>query len=149
MIIRLKQFRRLELRHVASSNWIEHIIKAVIPCNACIVRMLLGPLIYCHVTSQHHINILVQQDVTHHQSMPTHQLMPHHQSTPRYRSTSCHQTVYVNSVVNSTMYNIVHMNSIVHVNNAIYPFMLLLGFLIVLSPKLLFVLLSDHSFIMK
>ena len=60
MAIRLKQFGRLGLRHVASSDWIEHIIRAVIKYNACIVRMFFGPLTYCHITGQLYIIILVQ-----------------------------------------------------------------------------------------
>ncbi|GAY57749.1 hypothetical protein CUMW_181820 [Citrus unshiu] len=69
--------------------------------------------------------------------------MPHHQSMPRHRS------IYMNSVVNSNVDSTVYVNSIVHVNNAIFPFMLLLRFSTVLSLKLMSVLLSDLSFIVK
>ncbi|GAY61826.1 hypothetical protein CUMW_213030 [Citrus unshiu] len=54
-----------------------------------------------------------------------------------------HCSVYVNNVVNS------NMDSTVHVNSAIFPFMLLLRFSAVLSSKVMFVLLSDLSFIVK
>ncbi|GAY59950.1 hypothetical protein CUMW_198370 [Citrus unshiu] len=63
--------------------------------------------------------------------------MPPHRSMPR------HHFVCVNSVVNS------NMDSIVHVNSAIFPFILLLRFSIVLSSKVMFVLPSDLSFIVK
>ncbi|GAY61176.1 hypothetical protein CUMW_207800 [Citrus unshiu] len=63
--------------------------------------------------------------------------MPHHRSMPR------HQSVYVISVVNS------NVDSTVHVNNAIFPFMLLLRFSTVLSLKVMSVLPSDLSFIVK
>ncbi|GAY63615.1 hypothetical protein CUMW_227040 [Citrus unshiu] len=69
--------------------------------------------------------------------------MPHHRSVPRHRS------VYVNSVVNSNVNSTVYWNSIVHVNSAIFPFMLLLRFSTVLSSKIMSVLLSDLSFIVK
>ncbi|GAY68016.1 hypothetical protein CUMW_260860 [Citrus unshiu] len=69
--------------------------------------------------------------------------MPHHRSMPHYRS------VYVNSVGNSNMDNTVHMNSTVHVNNDIFPLILLLRFSTVLSSKVMSVLLSDLSFIVK
>ncbi|GAY56110.1 hypothetical protein CUMW_169320 [Citrus unshiu] len=60
-----------------------------------------------------------------------------------------HRSVYVNSIVNNNMDNTVHVNSIVHVNNSIFSFMLLLRFLTVLSSKVMSVLLSDLSFIVK
>ncbi|GAY32012.1 hypothetical protein CUMW_273120 [Citrus unshiu] len=63
--------------------------------------------------------------------------MPHHRSMP------CYHSVYVNNVVNS------NMDSTVHVNNVIFPFMLFLGFSTVLSSKVMSVLLSDLSFIVK
>ncbi|GAY55370.1 hypothetical protein CUMW_163760 [Citrus unshiu] len=63
--------------------------------------------------------------------------MPHHQSMSRHRS------VYVNSVMNS------NVDNIVHVNNTIFCFMLLQRFLTVLSSKVMSVLLSDLSFIVK
>ncbi|GAY69061.1 hypothetical protein CUMW_269090 [Citrus unshiu] len=63
--------------------------------------------------------------------------MPHHWSMPHHRS------VYVNSVVNS------NVDSTVHVNNAIFPFMLLLRFSTILSSKVMSVLPSDLSFIVK
>ncbi|GAY68956.1 hypothetical protein CUMW_268210 [Citrus unshiu] len=63
--------------------------------------------------------------------------MPHH------RSISRHRFVCVNSVVNSIM------DSIVHVNNDIFPFILLLRFSTVLSSKVMSVLPSDFSFIVK
>ncbi|GAY33686.1 hypothetical protein CUMW_276000 [Citrus unshiu] len=72
-----------------------------------------------------------------------HQSMPHHQSMSRHRS------VYVNSVVNSNVDNTIHLNSTVHVNNDIFPFMLLLRFSTVLSLKVMYVLPSDFSFIVK
>ncbi|GAY63693.1 hypothetical protein CUMW_227700 [Citrus unshiu] len=72
-----------------------------------------------------------------------HQSIPHHQSMPRHRS------VYVNSVMNSNVDNTVHVNSTVHVNNDIFPFMLLPRFSTVLSSKVMFVLPSDLSFIVK
>ena len=62
MAIGLKQFERLGLRHVASSDWIEHIIRAVISCNACIVRTFFGPQTYLHVIGQLYIITLVQED---------------------------------------------------------------------------------------
>ncbi|GAY68448.1 hypothetical protein CUMW_264190 [Citrus unshiu] len=63
--------------------------------------------------------------------------MLHHRSMPH------HQFVYVNSVVNS------NVDSTVHVNSAIFPFMLLLRFSTILSSKVMPVLLSNLSFIMK
>ncbi|GAY68764.1 hypothetical protein CUMW_266740 [Citrus unshiu] len=69
--------------------------------------------------------------------------MPYRPSMPHHRS------VCVNSVVNSNMDNAVHGNSTVHVNSAIFSFMLLLGFSTVLSSKVMSVLLSDLSFIVK
>ncbi|GAY63766.1 hypothetical protein CUMW_228250 [Citrus unshiu] len=63
--------------------------------------------------------------------------MPHHRSMPRHRS------VCVNSVVNSNMDNIVHVSS------AIFPFILLVRFSTILSLKVMSVLLSDLSFIVK
>ncbi|GAY47942.1 hypothetical protein CUMW_108220 [Citrus unshiu] len=54
-----------------------------------------------------------------------------------------HRSVYVNSVVNS------NVDSTIHVNSVIFPFMLLLRFLTVLSSKVMFVLPSNLSFIMK
>ncbi|GAY61532.1 hypothetical protein CUMW_210670 [Citrus unshiu] len=69
--------------------------------------------------------------------------MSHHRSMPRHRS------VYVNSVVNSNVDNTVHVNSTVHVNNDIFPFMLLLRFSTVLSLKVMSVLPSDFSFIVR
>ncbi|GAY66569.1 hypothetical protein CUMW_249770 [Citrus unshiu] len=69
--------------------------------------------------------------------------MPHHRSMPRHRS------VYVNSVMNSNVDSTIHMNSIVHVNSTIFPLMLLLRFLTVLSSKVMSVLPSDLSFIVK
>ena len=89
--------------------------------------------------------------MTHHWSTPTHQSTPLKQSMPHYSSNRMlshhrlvphHQSIYVNSVVNSTV-------NIVYVNSVVYPFMLLLRFLIVLSSKLLSVLLSDFSFLVK
>ncbi|GAY51744.1 hypothetical protein CUMW_136590 [Citrus unshiu] len=69
--------------------------------------------------------------------------MPHHRSMPR------HRFVYVNSVVNSNIDSTVHVNSTIHVNSDIFPFMLLLRFSTVLSSKVMSVLPSDLSFIMK
>ncbi|GAY65214.1 hypothetical protein CUMW_239450 [Citrus unshiu] len=69
--------------------------------------------------------------------MTPYQSMPHHRSIPR------HQSVYVNSVVNSNVDNTVHMNS------DIFPFMLPLRFPTVLSSKVISVLQSDFSFIVK
>ncbi|GAY65369.1 hypothetical protein CUMW_240550 [Citrus unshiu] len=69
--------------------------------------------------------------------MTPHQSMPHHRSMPRHRS------VYVNSVVNSNVDNTIHVNS------DIFPFMLLLRFSTVLSSKVMSVLPSDFSFIVK
>ncbi|GAY57700.1 hypothetical protein CUMW_181420 [Citrus unshiu] len=63
--------------------------------------------------------------------------MPHHRSMP------CHRYVYVNSIMNS------NVDSTVHVNSVIFPFMLLLRFSTVLSSKVMSVLPSDLSFIMK
>ncbi|GAY63056.1 hypothetical protein CUMW_222540 [Citrus unshiu] len=63
--------------------------------------------------------------------------MPHHRSMTRHRS------IYVNSVVNS------NVDSTVHVNSVIFSFMLLLRFSTVLSLKVMSVLPSDLSFIMK
>ncbi|GAY56058.1 hypothetical protein CUMW_168900 [Citrus unshiu] len=83
------------------------------------------------------IRILSNRIVTLHQSMPHHRSMP------------LHHSVYVNSVVNSNMDNTVHVNSTVHVNNDIFPFMLLLRCSTVLSSKVMSVLLSDLSFIVK
>ncbi|GAY63991.1 hypothetical protein CUMW_230070 [Citrus unshiu] len=76
-------------------------------------------------------HVISQQIVTPHQSMP------HHQSMPPHRS------VYVNSVVNS------NVDSTVHVNSAIFSFMLLLRFSTVLNSKVMSVLPSDLSFIVK
>ena len=124
MTIRLKQFEHLGLRHLASTDWIEHIIKAVIPC-ICMYRT--------HVFRS--TNIL-----PHKQSMPHHssnRMLPRHRLVPRQR------TVYVNSVMNSII------NSIVHVNNVIYHFLLLLRFLAVLSSELLSVFRYDLSYIVK
>ncbi|GAY64769.1 hypothetical protein CUMW_236000 [Citrus unshiu] len=83
------------------------------------------------------IRIFSNGIITPHQSMPHHRLMPRHRS------------VYVNSVVNSNVDNIVHINSTVHVNSDIFPFMLLLRFSTVLSSKVMSVLLSELSFIIK
>ncbi|GAY67134.1 hypothetical protein CUMW_254140 [Citrus unshiu] len=69
--------------------------------------------------------------------------MPHHRSMSRHRS------VYVNSVVNSNVDNTIHVNSTVHVNSDIFPFMLFLRFSTVLSSKVMSVLSSDFSFIVK
>ncbi|GAY61623.1 hypothetical protein CUMW_211440 [Citrus unshiu] len=69
--------------------------------------------------------------------------MLHHRAMPRHRS------VYVNSVMNSNVDSTVHVNSTVHVKNAIFPFMLLLRFSTVLSSKVMSVLPSDLSFIVK
>ncbi|GAY68826.1 hypothetical protein CUMW_267220 [Citrus unshiu] len=63
-----------------------------------------------------------------------------HWSMPR------HRFVYVNSIVNSNVDNTVDVNSTVH---AIFSFMLLLRFSTVLSSKVMFVLSSDLSFIVK
>ena len=134
MTIVLKQFRRLGLWHVTSSDWIEHIIRVIIPY-ICMYRT--------HVFWSTNI-------------------LPHHRSTSYqyfspigswYIIGQCHiigqrhissqiqhyRTVYVNNIMNST----------VHVNNVVYLFMLLLKFLTVLNSKLLFDLLSDLSFIVK
>ncbi|GAY61166.1 hypothetical protein CUMW_207700 [Citrus unshiu] len=59
-----------------------------------------------------------------------------------------HRSVYV-SVVNSNVDNTVHVNSTVYVNNVIFPFILLLKFSTVLSSKVISVLLSELSFIIK
>ncbi|GAY52688.1 hypothetical protein CUMW_143810 [Citrus unshiu] len=69
--------------------------------------------------------------------------MPHHWSMPRHRS------VYVSSVVNSNVDSTVHVNSIIHVNSVIFLFMLLLRFSTILSSKVMSVLPSDLSFIVK
>ncbi|GAY67652.1 hypothetical protein CUMW_258300 [Citrus unshiu] len=69
--------------------------------------------------------------------------MQHHQLMPRHRS------VYVNNVMNSKVDNTVHVNSTVHVKSAIFPFMLLLRFSTVLSSKVMSILPSDLSFIVK
>ncbi|GAY64962.1 hypothetical protein CUMW_237600 [Citrus unshiu] len=69
--------------------------------------------------------------------------MSHHRSMPLYRS------VYVNSVVNSNVDNTIHVNRTVHVNNVIFPFMLILRFSTILSSKVMSVLLSELSFIVK
>ncbi|GAY33684.1 hypothetical protein CUMW_275990 [Citrus unshiu] len=58
-------------------------------------------------------------------------------------------SVYVNSIVNSNVYSTVHVNNTVHVNSAIFPFMLRLRFSTVLSSKVMSVLPSDLSFILK
>ncbi|GAY55724.1 hypothetical protein CUMW_166360 [Citrus unshiu] len=63
--------------------------------------------------------------------------MPHHRSMPH------HHSVCVNSVVNS------NVDNTVHVNIAIFPFILLLRFSTVLSSKVMSVLLSEISFIVK
>ncbi|GAY54587.1 hypothetical protein CUMW_157840 [Citrus unshiu] len=60
-----------------------------------------------------------------------------------------HRSVCVNSVVNSNIDNTVHVNSTVHVNNDIFPFILLLRFSTVMSSKVMSVLPSDFSFIVK
>ncbi|GAY62422.1 hypothetical protein CUMW_217660 [Citrus unshiu] len=73
--------------------------------------------------------------------------MPHHQSMPRHRSVYVNSVV--NSVVNSNVDSTVHVNNTVHMNNAIFPFMLLLRFSTVLSLKVMSVLPSDLSFIVK
>ncbi|GAY68172.1 hypothetical protein CUMW_262050 [Citrus unshiu] len=80
--------------------------------------------------------------VAHHQSTSNGIVTPH-QSMPRHRSMPHHRSVYVNSVVNS------NVDSTVHVNNVIFPFMLLLWFSTVLSSKVMSVLLSELSFIVK
>ncbi|GAY45109.1 hypothetical protein CUMW_087010 [Citrus unshiu] len=72
-----------------------------------------------------------------------HQSMPHHWSMPRHRS------VCVNSVVNNIMDNTVHVNSAVHVNIIIFSFILLLRFSTILSSKVMSVLPSNLSFIVK
>ncbi|GAY44816.1 hypothetical protein CUMW_084750 [Citrus unshiu] len=69
--------------------------------------------------------------------MTPHQLMLHHRSMPRHRS------IYINSVVNSNVGNTVHMNS------DIFSFILLLRFSTVLSSKVMSVLPSNLSFIVK
>ncbi|GAY62178.1 hypothetical protein CUMW_215720 [Citrus unshiu] len=69
--------------------------------------------------------------------------MPHRRSMPH------HHPIYVNSVLNSNMDSTVYVNSIVHLNNDIFPFMLFLRFSTVLNSKVMFVLLSDLSFIVK
>ena len=69
--------------------------------------------------------------------MIPHQSMSHHRSMPHHRS------VYVNSVMNS------NMDNTVHVNGDIFSFMLLLRFSTVLSSKMMYVLLSGLSFIVK
>ncbi|GAY62514.1 hypothetical protein CUMW_218400 [Citrus unshiu] len=75
--------------------------------------------------------------------MTPHQLMSHH------RSMLCHRSVYVNSVMNSNVDSTVHVNSTVHMNNDIFPFMFFLRFSIVMSSKVMSVLPSDFSFIVK
>ncbi|GAY66858.1 hypothetical protein CUMW_252170 [Citrus unshiu] len=61
----------------------------------------------------------------------------------------CHRSVYVNSVMNSNIDSTVHVNSITHVNSIIFPFMVLLRFSTVLSSKVMSILLSNLSFIVK
>ena len=61
----------------------------------------------------------------------------------------CHRSVGVNNVVNSNIDSIVRVNSVVYVNSDIFPFMLLLQFSTVLSSKVMSVLPSDLSFIVK
>ncbi|GAY55158.1 hypothetical protein CUMW_162250 [Citrus unshiu] len=62
---------------------------------------------------------------------------------------SRHRSVCVNSVMNSVIDSIINVNSDVHVNNDIFPFMLLLRFSTVLSLKVMSVLPSNFSFIVK
>ncbi|GAY63208.1 hypothetical protein CUMW_223740 [Citrus unshiu] len=68
---------------------------------------------------------------------------------PQHRLMTRHQSVYVNSVMNSNIDSTVYVNSTVHVNSTIFPFMLLLRFSTVLSLKVMSVLPSDLSFIVK
>ncbi|GAY56793.1 hypothetical protein CUMW_174560 [Citrus unshiu] len=67
--------------------------------------------------------------------------MPHHWSM------SHHHSVCVNCVVNIVVNSV--MDSIVHVNSDIFPFMILLTFSTVLSSKVMSVLPSNFSFIVK
>ncbi|GAY54585.1 hypothetical protein CUMW_157820, partial [Citrus unshiu] len=83
------------------------------------------------------IRILVQQD------HDTSSVIPHLRSMPHHRS------VYMNSVVNRNIDSTVHVNSTVHVSSVIFPFMLLLRFSTVLSSKVMSVLPSYLSFIVK
>ena len=86
---------------------------------------------------QQYIRILVQQD------RDTSSV----NATSSVKATS--SSVYVNSAVNSNIYSTVYVNSIVHVNSAIFPFMPLLRFSTVLNSKVMSVLPSDLSFIVK
>ena len=113
----------------------------IILCDACTVREIFRPLICFHVT----INSI--QEFQSNRIVTPHQSMPHHRSMPRHRSVYVNSVV--NSVVNSNIDSTVPVNSSVYVNSAIFPFILLLRFSTVLSSKVMSVLPSDLSFIVK
>ena len=156
---------RSGLRHMASSDWIKHIISAVIMriCMYCTHVFGSTNILPSHRSTPHNFFSLIGSwhIIGQHQLISqryissqyhinsSNRMLPHHRSVPRHWSLPRRRSVYVNNVMNSTVNSIVYVNIVVHMNNVVYFFILLLRFSTIMSSKLLSALLSNFLFLVK